>query len=182
LKLASHCIRRGGAAYISCMFSKSRFSSAPKKSRTDSAHPKHYSRCSATVNCQKKQSAKSHPGYTKICPGLLVVSSRTERVGGNQRITTAPNRSQHSDLFRIRNTSTRTPVKNAEFSTLADFPLSDLHMLGAGQCSLGGPGVPSDHWSAKTKKVVTLCSGSYADITGEPGRLAPQLFSASPET
>src|SRR6201997_5321148 len=51
----------------------------------------------------------------------------------------------------------------------------------ADQCTIGGPGVPSDHSSAKTKKVVTRCSGSYADITGEPGRLAPQLFSASPE-
>lgn len=68
---------------------------------------------------------------------------------------------------------------------LSDFPsfnraMSSSHCI-AGQCDMGGPGVPSDHSPVKTKKVVTRCSGSYAAITGEPGRFAPQLFSASPE-
>ena len=50
------------------------------------------------------------------------------------------------------------------------------------QCIVDGPGVPSDQVPAKTMKTVTLSSGSSPAITGEPGRLAPQLFTASPET
>jgi hypothetical protein len=50
------------------------------------------------------------------------------------------------------------------------------------QCIVDGPGVPSDQVPAKTMKTVTLSSGSFPAITGEPGRLAPQLFTASPET
>src|ERR1700722_3971385 len=50
------------------------------------------------------------------------------------------------------------------------------------QCIVDGPGVPSDQVPAKTMKTVTRSSGSSAAITGEPGRLAPQLFTASPET
>src|SRR5882757_501095 len=50
------------------------------------------------------------------------------------------------------------------------------------QCIVDGPGVPSDQVPAKTMKTVTRSSGSFAAITGEPGRLAPQLFAASPET
>jgi hypothetical protein len=50
------------------------------------------------------------------------------------------------------------------------------------QCIVDGPGVPSDHVPTKTMKTVTRASGSLPAITGEPGRLAPQLFAASPET
>ena len=50
----------------------------------------------------------------------------------------------------------------------------------AGQCSIGGPGVPSDQWCTTTKKVVSRACGSFAAITGEPGRFAPQLFATSP--
>src|ERR1700733_10642481 len=50
------------------------------------------------------------------------------------------------------------------------------------QCIVDGPGVPSDQVPAKTMKTFTRSSGSFPAITGEPGRLAPQLFTASPET
>src|SRR5579872_2387673 len=50
------------------------------------------------------------------------------------------------------------------------------------EMSLGGAGVPSDHLPTQTRKIVTRSSGSSAAITGEPGRSAPQLFAASPET
>jgi hypothetical protein len=46
------------------------------------------------------------------------------------------------------------------------------------QCIVDSPGVPSDHVPTKTIKTVTRSSGSFAAITGEPGRLAPQLFPA----
>ena len=48
------------------------------------------------------------------------------------------------------------------------------------QCVAGGPGVPSDHLSARIMKIVTRSSGSSAAITGEPGRLAPQLSAVLP--
>src|SRR5271165_469676 len=50
------------------------------------------------------------------------------------------------------------------------------------QCIVDGPGVPSDQVPAKTMKTVTRSSGSFPAITGEPGRFAPQLFTALPET
>jgi hypothetical protein len=56
--------------------------------------------------------------------------------------------------------------------------LADL--LVAGQCSIGGPGVPSDQCCTTTMKVVSRACGSFAAITGEPGRFAPQLFATSP--
>src|SRR5579864_7137003 len=49
------------------------------------------------------------------------------------------------------------------------------------QCTVG-PVVPSDQVPAKNMKMVTRSCGSFEAITGEPGRLAPQLFTASPET
>src|SRR5271169_6009306 len=52
----------------------------------------------------------------------------------------------------------------------------------AGQRTIGGAGVASDHLPTKTRKMVTRSSGSSAAITGEPGRLAPQLFAALPGT
>jgi pimeloyl-ACP methyl ester carboxylesterase len=48
------------------------------------------------------------------------------------------------------------------------------------QCPIGGAGVPSDHLPTKTMKMVIRSSGSSAAMTGEPGRLAPQLFAALP--
>src|SRR5260221_13369870 len=81
--------------------------------------------------------------------------------------------------------------KQSQFGQLvnADRPtprsLPDLHEQpdsSCGQCAVDGPGVPSDHSLAKTMKMVTRCSGLLAAIIGEPGRLAPQLFSASPAT
>ena len=56
-------------------------------------------------------------------------------------------------------------------------PLSD-RIEGSGQ--FGGAGVPSDHLPTQTRKIVDRSSGSSAAITGEPGRLAPQYFAASP--
>ena len=50
------------------------------------------------------------------------------------------------------------------------------------QCVMDGPGVPSDQAPATTMKIVARSSGSFAAITGEPGRFAPQLLAASPET
>ena len=50
------------------------------------------------------------------------------------------------------------------------------------QSPIGGASVPSDHLPTQTMKIVTRSSGSFAAMTGEPGRLAPQLFAASPET
>lgn len=55
--------------------------------------------------------------------------------------------------------------------------LSD-RIEGSGQ--FGGAGVPSDHLPTQTRKIVDRSSGSSAAITGEPGRLAPQYFAASP--
>lgn len=52
----------------------------------------------------------------------------------------------------------------------------------ASQCAIDGPEVPSDHSWAKTIKIVTRSSGSLTAMIGEPSRLAPQLFVASPET
>src|SRR5258706_900986 len=49
-------------------------------------------------------------------------------------------------------------------------------------CAIGGAGVPSDHLPTQTRKIVTRSSGSFAAITGEPGRLPPQIFAASPAT
>ena len=50
------------------------------------------------------------------------------------------------------------------------------------QCVMEGPGVPSDQAPTTTMKIVARSSGSFAAITGEPGRFAPQLLAASPET
>ena len=50
------------------------------------------------------------------------------------------------------------------------------------QCVMDGPGVPSDQAPATTMKIVARSSGSFAAITGEPGRFAPQLLAAFPET
>src|SRR5260370_28241890 len=50
------------------------------------------------------------------------------------------------------------------------------------QCAIGGAGVPSDHLPTQTRKIVTRSSGSFAAITGEPGRLPPQIFAALPAT
>ena len=50
----------------------------------------------------------------------------------------------------------------------------------AGQCSIGGAGIPSDQSCTTTMKVVTRDCGSFAAIIGEPGRFAPQFFAASP--
>ena len=50
------------------------------------------------------------------------------------------------------------------------------------QCSVGGAGDPSDQLPTKTMRIVARSSGSFAAIIGEPGRSAPQLFAASPET
>src|SRR5580692_5328436 len=50
------------------------------------------------------------------------------------------------------------------------------------QCIVDGPGVPSDQVPAKTMKTVTRSSGSSPAITGEPGRLAPQLSSSGHAT
>jgi hypothetical protein len=43
-------------------------------------------------------------------------------------------------------------------------------------------GVPSDHLGTTTMKTVTRSCASLTEISGEAGRLAPQVFSASPET
>src|ERR1700740_1045913 len=51
----------------------------------------------------------------------------------------------------------------------------------AAQCTIDGPGVPSDHSPAKTMKMVTRASGLSTAIIGEPGRLAPQLFELCPK-
>jgi hypothetical protein len=53
-------------------------------------------------------------------------------------------------------------------------------LLVAGQCSIGGAGVPSDQSCTTTMKVVTRDCGSFAAIIGEPGRFAPQFFATSP--
>ena len=45
-----------------------------------------------------------------------------------------------------------------------------------------GAGVPSDHVATQIMKIVAPSSGSFAAITGELGRFAPQFFSASPGT
>jgi len=50
------------------------------------------------------------------------------------------------------------------------------------QCDIGCAIVPSDHVPTETIIIVTRSSGSSAANTGVPGRLAPQLFAASPGT
>src|SRR5271156_1203965 len=68
----------------------------------------------------------------------------------------------------------------AETSTNNHLTCMSNSVLVAGQCSIGGPGVPADQWRTTTMKVVTRACGSFDAITGEPGRFAPQLFAASP--
>ena len=53
---------------------------------------------------------------------------------------------------------------------------------GSCQCAIGGAGVPSDQVPTQTMKIVALSSRSFAAIIGEPCKLAPQLFAASPGT
>src|SRR6266478_8162556 len=88
-----------------------------------------------------------------------------------------------SGLPVIRKQSQFGQLVNADRPTPRSLP--DLHEQpdsSCGQCAFDGPGVPSDHSLAKTMKMVTRCSGLLAAIIGEPGRLPPQLFSASPAT
>jgi hypothetical protein len=72
------------------------------------------------------------------------------------------------------------------FSARADYrvmpELTASYYMHCRQCFMDGPGVPSDQVPDKTIKTVTRSSGSSPAITGEPGRLAPQLFTALPET
>src|SRR5262249_28739997 len=97
----------------------------------------------------------------RLCSGRIVSHLRTAPLRGE---------------VVVSESRASCPACFASVETLLLTCLSDQVRIGD-QCTIGGPGVPSDHSSATMKKVVTRCSWSYAAITGEPGRLAPQLFS-----
>ena len=81
-----------------------------------------------------------------------------------------------------RHSTKRIEISRVDRTAFSTYACSGAFESNCRQCIVDGPGVPSDQVPAKTMKMVTRSSGSTPAITGEPGRLAPQLFTASPET